>query len=144
MAASSFGGPKLFGMIALSLGIVTKEQLEECLSIQQESSICRRLGAIMLVKGYMNDAQVREVLHVQNRVRLRAKRNNSDSEKRRLIGQILLERGYVNREILTNSLYRQQNLRKEGFNFRLGEILVASGNISPGQLKEALAVQNSL
>ena len=144
MATSSLGGPKLFGMIALSLGMITKERLEECLNVQQNSSTRRRLGAIMLVKGYMTDAQVREVLHVQNRVRRRATQPNTDSEKRRLIGQILLEQGYIAKETLTVSLHRQQKLRKEGFNFRIGEILVASGNISPSQLKEALTVQSAV
>ena len=143
MSETSIGGPKLFGMIALSLGMVTRGQLDECLAIQRESAVRHRLGAIILSRGYMNNDQVREVLHVQARVRKRAVRPISKSGRRKLLGQILIEHGRVSKETLTAILRRQEKLRNEGFSLRIGELLVANGEITPIDLKEALTAQST-
>jgi uncharacterized HAD superfamily protein len=58
---------RLFGVMALSLGMITKAQLEECLQLQQKrGGDWQMLGTIMLEKGYMTESQVRQVLEAQS------------------------------------------------------------------------------
>ena len=58
---------RTFGVIALSLGLITKEQLAECLQLQQKrGGDWQMLGTIMLEKGYMTESQVRQVLEARS------------------------------------------------------------------------------
>ena len=54
-----------FGVIAWSLGMINKEQLNECLRLQQESVDKPLLGQILLERGYMNERGIEEVLSAQ-------------------------------------------------------------------------------
>ena len=65
----------------------------------------------------------------------------SKSERKKLLGEILVERGYIDRQTLTGIIRRQRFLRKNGISPRLGELLIALGKISRDQLKEALSAQ---
>jgi hypothetical protein len=57
---------RLFGVIAMSLGIISKEQLEECLKLQKKhSDDWHMLGTIMLEKGYMTESQIQQVIDAQ-------------------------------------------------------------------------------
>jgi len=132
---------KLFGMVALSMGVITREQLQECVEIQQQSTVSRKLGAILLSRGYVTESQVREILKVQGKTGETTSLPDTKSERKRLLGDILVERGYINRETLTTVLRRQQLLRENGISPRLGELLIAIGKITQTQLREALVVQ---
>ena len=132
---------KLFGMVALSMGVITREQLQECVEIQQQSTVPRKLGAILLSRGYVTESQVREILKVQGKTGETTSLPDTKSERKRLLGDILVERGYINRETLTTVLRRQQLLRENGISPRLGELLIAIGKITQTQLREALVVQ---
>ena len=134
---------KLFGMIALSMGFVTKAQLHECLTIQEESTLPRQLGAVMTARGFMTEEQVREVLAIQGKSGETTSLPGSKSERRKLLGEILVERGFINRNTLDAALQRQRVLRQTGINPRLGELLIAIGKLTMGQLREALLAQAS-
>jgi len=57
---------RLFGVLALGMGIITKEQLEECLKLQEKGADdWHMLGTIMLEKGYMTESQIQQVLDAQ-------------------------------------------------------------------------------
>ena len=134
---------KLFGMVALSMGFLTRKQLKECVTLQQEATIPRRLGDIMLARGYLDAAQVRDILAIQGKTGETTSMPKTKSERRRLLGEILVETGAIDRKTLTAVLKRQQLLRRSGINPRLGEILIAIGKITRGQLKKALISQAS-
>lgn len=56
----------LFGFIAIGLGMITKEQLNECLVIQQrkpEEKVL--LGRVLLDKGYLTVDQIKRILSIQ-------------------------------------------------------------------------------
>ena len=64
---------RLFGVIALGLGLITKEQLEECLKLQKkDSGDWRMLGTIMLEKGYMTENEIKQILDVQSKMNPRS------------------------------------------------------------------------
>ncbi|RME86953.1 MAG: serine/threonine protein kinase, partial [Planctomycetota bacterium] len=58
----------LFGIIAIQNQFATKDQVLECLRIQKSHNPPRKLGKIMLEKGYLDECQVAAILKVQNRI----------------------------------------------------------------------------
>ncbi|MDD5687155.1 MAG: hypothetical protein PHE88_04900 [Elusimicrobia bacterium] len=56
---------KLFGEILLQLNYITKEQLEECLSLQTESHYNKKLGEVLVERGFIEPNKVLDVLSRQ-------------------------------------------------------------------------------
>jgi hypothetical protein len=137
-AASS---AKLFGMIALSMGMITKRQLDECLDIQEESGKGRQLGEIMLGRGDLTESQVRDILAVQKKMGSVADLPPTKTRARALIGEIMVEAAYIDAKILKSALEHQELLRKTGISPRLGELLISLGKLTRSQLEKALAIQ---
>jgi serine/threonine-protein kinase len=58
-----------FGAIAIKLGFTTLEKVDECLRLQEKMKELgvapKKLGEIMLAKGYLTDAQVKEIFKYQ-------------------------------------------------------------------------------
>lgn len=143
MKQKGLSNARMFGVIALSMGMITSEQLQQCLDIQEETAnVRRRLGSIMLARGYMTESQVRDVLALQGKTGETTVLPANKRERRKLIGEILVERGFIDSSTLTRALKRQQLLRKTGINPRLGELLIAIGKINRQQLREALGAQS--
>jgi hypothetical protein len=128
-------------MIAMSMGMVTKEQLDECLEVQQQSKKPRQIGAIMLERGDINQKQVRDILTVQGKMGDVTGLPATKSERRKLIGEIMVEAAYINEQTLRAALGHQNLLRKTGISPRLGELLIAVGKLTRDQLQKALALQ---
>jgi len=141
MTKTSLSKKLLFGVVAMSMGYATREQVNECIDIQRQSEVKRRLGDIMRQRGYLTEVQVKEILSVQGRKEETTSVPDTPSGRRRFIGEILIERGYIDRQTLNNALKRQMLLRDTGLNPKLGEILISFGKITAGQLKEALDFQ---
>lgn len=61
-------GHMLFGFIGIGLGMITKNQLDECLETQKQGTGSNhRLGDIMLDKGYLTSDQIQKILSIQQR-----------------------------------------------------------------------------
>ncbi len=58
----------LFGEIAVALHFLSRPQLDECLALQRDAKPRRRLGAVCLDLGYLDDQQVEHILTQQARV----------------------------------------------------------------------------
>jgi hypothetical protein len=83
----------------------------------------RKLGELLVESGLLTEVQLMEALEVQKR-------------DRRLLGEIIIDRGYATRERLEALLAHQ-------YGSTLGEILIDKGYLTFEQLKEALAEQGS-
>ena len=57
----------LFGSIVLKNGLLTQEQLDECVTTQKRSYPPKKLGEIMVEKGYINEKTLNSILSVQRR-----------------------------------------------------------------------------
>ncbi len=141
MASGKSPSRRLFGMIALSMGMISKEQLDDCLEAQQESKKPRQLGDIMLERGKMTEEQVSEVLSIQEKMGDFTSKQASESTGRRLLGEILVECAYIDEATLKHALQRQEILRETGISPRLGELLLAVGKLTREQLRKALTIQ---
>jgi hypothetical protein len=55
----------LFGKIAIKQGLVTADEVNQCLRIQAEPGETRSLGEILVAKGFLTSIQVKELLNKQ-------------------------------------------------------------------------------
>jgi hypothetical protein len=141
LAGSGGTSRRLFGMIALSMGMIDKEQLDECLQLQQQAEEPRQLGEIMLTRGDLTEDQVNDIVAVQRRMGHVEDLPVVKTEGRKLIGQIMVEAAYIDEKALRSALRRQDILRQTGISPLLGELLIAVGRLTRQRLEKALALQ---
>jgi protein-arginine kinase activator protein McsA len=55
----------LFGKLAIKQGLVTPDEVNQCLRIQAEPGETRSLGEILVAKGFLTAIQVKEILNKQ-------------------------------------------------------------------------------
>ena len=66
--------PPLFGRTAIAMGLVTREQVSDCLDLQRRLAQVGRqipIGKLMLAKGYLSAFQIEQVLKAQSRKAVR-------------------------------------------------------------------------
>lgn len=153
METSSTLSSRLIGAIFVEKGLVTAEQLERVLQLQDETG--ERLGEIIVARFGVSRLELASVLAEQWAELERSEKAAdaaaaappgspspppaADPEQplpRKPIGEIFLERGYVSREELQAALDVQH-----GGGDRLGEILVEQGALTRLDLASALAEQ---
>ncbi|HVK53763.1 MAG TPA: hypothetical protein VM532_01920 [Burkholderiales bacterium] len=132
----------LLGETLVDLGILERSDLMAVLSIQNNASdpvealslvsgIRSRLGEILLQTSCISSHQLEHALELQK-------------ESGERLGEMLIGLGWLTRNDLDTALAIQQhkeNMAKTGRRFRLGEILVATSQISRQQLQDALTKQ---
>ena len=133
-------GTKFFGVVAMSMGMVNRDQLQECLEAQEESAIPRRLGAIMRARGYLTERQVREILAAQGKTLEKTRQTVSKDERVKLLGEILVDCGHIDRHTLKAVIEQHELLCRKGDNPRLTRLLVSMGGITRAQIEDALKV----
>ncbi|RDI74437.1 hypothetical protein Gocc_2013 [Gaiella occulta] len=153
MEASSSLSSRLIGAIFVEKGLVTAEQLERALQLQDETG--ERLGEIIVARFGVSRLELASVLAEQWAELERTEKAADaaaaappgdpspqpagDPEQplpRKPIGEIFLERGFVSREELQAALDVQHTSGD-----RLGEILVERGALTRLDLASALAEQ---
>ena len=155
MEASTAVSSRLIGAFFVEKGLVTQEQLEHALHKQEQSG--ERLGEIIVAEFGVSRLELASVLAEQwaeferdtkARDAQAAPEGQSrpavpepvaapvEPQLRRPIGEIFLERGFVNAADLEKALDVQ---RQTGA--RLGEVLVEQGSLSRLDLASALAEQ---
>jgi len=128
-------------MIAMSMGMIDKEQLDECLQAQRQSEKPVQLGEIMLTRGDLTEEQVSDIVAVQHRMGCVEDLPVVKTKGRKLIGQIMIEAAYIDENALKSALGRQELLRQTGISPLLGELLIAVGKLTRQRLEKALALQ---
>ncbi|MGH9360333.1 MAG: hypothetical protein ACRD2T_00340 [Thermoanaerobaculia bacterium] len=114
--------------IALFHGLVSREQLDECLLAERARAGKGDLGQILLEKGYLSEAQVERIREIRRKKARKSLRDNKEIERsERSFGQIALQRRMVDLNGLERALLEQERLRRLNLQFRLGEVMVALG-----------------
>lgn len=121
---------KLFGELALEKGLISKEQLFECLIIK-ESDSTKPLGRILLQKKLITLHDLEKLLKEQKRL----------LSGRTLFGQIIIEEKLampfqVNEALRVQGMLREMNIKPVP---RLGEILLKKKFINKQQIELALS-----
>lgn len=116
----------IFGRIAVLNEYLKPEQLEECLQIQRAESSPRRIGDILLERGYLTQDQLKTILEIRRKKVRKVQRDPNDlRETDRRFGEMALAERLVSLDELEEAILEQGRLLTLGLHFRIGEILVA-------------------
>jgi hypothetical protein len=129
----------LIGQIALELGLLAPDQLQQCVDLQAGQVQPRPIGALLLENRFLTQAQLDEIILEQRR-RLEQESPHTPSQKGSVaFGSLAVRHGCVKVEHLNEALRAQQDLADRGQRKRLGELLVGAGHLAaevvPGLLK---------
>jgi len=120
----------LFGTLAARAGFAAREQVGECLTLQEEyrarGGRVPRLGELLAQKGYMTAEQVRSVLKGQH------------AAQEGFFGETAVRLAFTTRERVGECLDVQRSERKG----KLGQLLVERGYITSAQVHSVLEAQN--
>jgi len=123
----------LFGMLAVKVGLATREQVDECLRVQQEArttgGTVLRLGEVMARSGYLSHEQVNSILR------------GDFAEPGKRFGELCVQMRFCPADGVKSALAEQLRLRSGGSAERLGEIMLKQGTIKPHQLPAVLSAQ---
>ncbi len=132
------GDDRLLGSLAVREGYVSAQQVEECVSLQKKGTVSKKLGEILIEKGYITPTRLSAILDIQSRqVRIVA----ADPARGGLFGQIALDLGFVPADKIEQALQEQAVLSRSGSPAMLGQILLRKGWLQTGQFLEILKVQ---
>ncbi len=150
MDASTAASSRLIGAIFVEKGLVTQDQLEQALQLQEDTG--ERLGEILVGEFGVSRLELASVLAEQWAEFERSSTADEDAAAgepaaaggqpsgepplRRPIGEIFLERGFVAPEALERALEVQRQTGQ-----RVGEVLVNEGSLTRLDLASALAEQ---
>jgi hypothetical protein len=139
---------RLLGRIALASGMITQEQLNQCLSLQAEGRAGRPLGDLLLEKGYVTTAQRDKLLVLQKR-HMEGKAGTDSSPRiegrdEPVFGRLVLRKGLVTAEQLNECLRFQECELERGRPRNLGQVLVEKGYLTRDQVKAVLTEQQKI
>lgn len=122
----------LFGKIARELGLVSKEDIQECVRIQEQLKESRPLGKILIDRGYIAPEQVDEIVEKQKE-NLRQKGKITRKIKREnLYGKLALRFDFATKDQINEAVRVQANFKeREEKVMPLGRILKSRGYITP-------------
>ncbi|MHC4503002.1 MAG: serine/threonine-protein kinase [Planctomycetota bacterium] len=132
------GNEILFGRIAVHNGLVTVEQLDECLDLQRERAPSKHIGQIMIERGLIDEIQARAVLGVQRRRLHRGSRSAQAASEKRLCETLVRER-IIDQKTISRARRSKEEMEERGLFPSLGDILVQQGSLSLTQLSAVQA-----
>jgi hypothetical protein len=111
----------VLGEIALKEGLVSSEQLDECMQIQIDERYARPLGEILIAKGYLPEAKLDDLLARQKELIVEFERTANISG---LFGRIAVQRGYITEEQLQDAVRAQLRQHARGFKSKIGQVMI--------------------
>ncbi len=134
-------GDVLIGRIAVERGLVSAEQLAECIS-EQRAAEGAPLGPILVRRGFLKEEDVAALLQEQER-RLSEARDVSDPRlEDALFGRLLIRQGLVPEGQVFECLRAQADLAERGERVpSLGDLLVRRGYLSVDLADPALLLR---
>jgi predicted RNA-binding Zn-ribbon protein involved in translation (DUF1610 family) len=111
----------VIGELAVRENLITRDQLERVVSIQEDRGFSQPLGALMLEQKLLTHPQLEDLLKRQRQALSQYERSVSVSG---LFGRIAIERGYITERELAEAIRRQLALDGEGKRVKIGQILI--------------------
>ncbi len=143
-AMSTARGDLLLGKIALREGLITREQLFDCLQAQERNP-SKSIGSIMVARGYLRNEDVDRLVEIQKKA-FEGGGDGVSSPARRsiLLGRILVDRGLATEYQVNECLRLQGRMAELGIHPvpQLGEILLRRSYVDKDALETALQLQN--
>jgi hypothetical protein len=134
---------RLFGQIAMKLGVVTQQQLQDALEVQRFAQGHKPLGLILIELKFVTPKDLERILEEQKRILADAGNRQKAVKEDNLFGKVAIRMGFATEEQLAECLALQEQLPKDRF-MRLGDILVIKGYLSVEQVKKVTDTQKGL
>jgi hypothetical protein len=134
----------LIGQIALELGLVSQEQLKECLTLQSGQAKPRPVGEVLVSAGYLTPEQLAVAAREQERRLSQSAEYAEEAQGSALFGRVLVRLSLATPERINEALGAQQDLAERGIRKRLGQILIEAGHLEPEALRAALKRQEKV
>lgn len=134
---------RLFGQIAMKLGVVTQAQLQEALEVQRFAQGHKPLGLILIELKFVSPRDLERILEEQKKILAEAGNRQKAVKEDNLFGKVAIRLGFASEEQLAECLALQEQLPKDRF-MRLGDILVIKGYLSVEKVKKITDTQKGL
>jgi serine/threonine protein kinase/predicted RNA-binding Zn-ribbon protein involved in translation (DUF1610 family) len=136
-------GDLLLGQIAIREGVITREQLFDCLQAQERNP-SRSIGSIMVSRGYLRQEDVDRLVEIQVKAFERSGDGSDSGRRGALIGRILVNKGLATEYQVNEALRLQGRMSELGIKPvpPLGEILIRRNYLPKEALDTALQLQN--
>ncbi|MBI4575368.1 MAG: SUMF1/EgtB/PvdO family nonheme iron enzyme [Planctomycetes bacterium] len=131
----------ILGEIAVEQRLVDREMVDECVGLQERGPSDRPLGAILVEKGYLSEAQLAHVLRLQKERLGQVDPLTRERVEDVIFGQLAVKREMLRLEDVHAALREQARLRAAGTRRRLGQILVDRAVLTAAQVEELLEFQ---
>lgn len=131
----------LLGRVAVREGLITSDQLHDCVLFQKRSAPTTPLGRIFIEKGVLSPEQLETLLATQREATQELSEQELTRVRSATFGQIALGANLLETEMLHKALREQALEEDEGRGRPLGAILVQWGALSPEQCDYVLGIQ---
>lgn len=142
----------MLGQIAVEKGLITLQQLEECIREQESSSGAkpgprsptRPLGVVMLSRGVLEQRDLESLLEEQQNRMKTLDQHLKNQKVEYLFGQLLVKNNLATQLQINKCLEIQMKLTEKGAQPvpRLGELLVEHGFVDKKTVAEVLRMQD--
>ena len=146
---------QILGKLALSKGLISPEQLDECIQLQKKlpedpeqtagsGDNLRPLEKVMLDQGLLTESQLTELMDERNRHVAAAEDYRKIEQSEYLSGQLLVKLNKATQNQVNKCLELQDKMAREGADRipRLGELLVEHGFVDGETIRNILKLQN--
>ena len=128
----------VLGELAVREKLITRDQLDDIIALQEKWKFSQPLGALMLEEKVLSKAQLDSLLR-------RQKQALADYEKTvavsGLFGRIAIERGYITEHELAAAIRHQIALDGDGKRHKIGQILMQQKSLTLIQFWEIIHAQ---
>ncbi len=131
----------LFGRLAISMGFLTREQLDEAVKYQKERAPNCPLGLVLVDKGFIQAEDLQELISAQKEAFQLVDPTRMQKIEDAIFGQIAVKENLLQQDAVHQALRDQAIEVDTGGKRRIGEILVELGLLSAEQVEWVLAVQ---
>jgi len=123
------GNEILFGRIAVHNGLISSQELQECIEFQREQATHQHLGQVLLERGLVDEAQARAILAMQRRrLHMGLKPERAALEER--VVQRLLAEGTLTQLDLDRARRDKTEMEERGLFPSIVDILIQMGAVS--------------
>jgi hypothetical protein len=130
----------VIGELAVRDRLISRDQLEDVVAVQQKGGFSRPLGSLMLEQKLLTRPQLDGLLERQKQVLQEYEKSLSVSG---LFGRIAIELGLIGEKQLAEAIRRQLSADFEGRHTKIGQILLAMKALSPTQFWEVIHSQGA-
>lgn len=134
---------RLFGQIAVELGILSPESLEEALERQASQDPPPPLGLVLMDLRLVTRDDLEKILDAQRKIVDKQRDLSKDRREDTLFGKVAVRLGFVSQDQLNECLDVQKRGGPES-TLRLGELMTRRGIVGPEQVRRVVEVQSGM